>query len=135
MRWKSRILQYAPIARTVYFGLYRLAVRARCWYADKKLLPADRTSDPIPPAILRFRIGETTDLSSFFAIGHNTLKSLEAALASVSRPIDSFQSILDFGCGCGRTLIWLAKQYPQLNLYGTDVDKAAIAWCNTHISS
>jgi SAM-dependent methyltransferase len=39
------------------------------------------------------------------------------------------ERVLDFGCGCGRTLRWLAESYPATQFYGVDVDADAIAWC------
>jgi cyclopropane fatty-acyl-phospholipid synthase-like methyltransferase len=43
--------------------------------------------------------------------------------------IDSFGRILDFGCGCGRTLQWLTASVRGAELHGTDIDGEAIAWC------
>jgi SAM-dependent methyltransferase len=41
--------------------------------------------------------------------------------------------VLDFGCGCARTLRWLKEIYPATKFYGADVDGEAIAWCVRHI--
>jgi ubiquinone/menaquinone biosynthesis C-methylase UbiE len=41
--------------------------------------------------------------------------------------------VLDFGCGCGRTIIWLMRDYPDVEFHGTDVDFEAIEWCRTHL--
>jgi SAM-dependent methyltransferase len=123
-----------PAARAIYFGLYRFAVKARCWYLDRRQqLAADHDSSLIPPALLRFRVGETTSLSRFLAVGEGTAKSIESALESLGRSFGDFQSILDFGCGCGRTLIWFAKRFPGKTLHGTDVDSASIEWCRAHL--
>ncbi len=42
--------------------------------------------------------------------------------------------MLDLGCGCGRTLLWLAPRYPEVMWHGCDVDAEAIAWCQRNIS-
>jgi cyclopropane fatty-acyl-phospholipid synthase-like methyltransferase len=41
--------------------------------------------------------------------------------------------VLDFGCGCGRTIIWLTHEYPEVEFHGSDVDSEAIEWCRTHL--
>ena len=42
-------------------------------------------------------------------------------------------AVLDFGCGCGRTLQVLARYAAQVSLYGADVDADAIAWCHAQL--
>jgi len=39
------------------------------------------------------------------------------------------ERVLDFGCGCGRTLRWLMESYPATHFYGADVYADAIDWC------
>jgi SAM-dependent methyltransferase len=51
----------------------------------------------------------------------------------VDRDINSFDRILDFGCGCGRTLLWLAPWAERTELDGTDIDRDAISWCRGSI--
>ncbi|NJN67669.1 MAG: class I SAM-dependent methyltransferase [Chloroflexaceae bacterium] len=99
---------------------------------------------PLPPAHLRARIGSATSIGSFLSIGKTTCQHLEQALEPIGTSLGSFRSILDFGCGCGRTLVWLAN-WPdgsqhqheirdrRVRLVGTDVDTAAIAWCRRHL--
>jgi SAM-dependent methyltransferase len=41
--------------------------------------------------------------------------------------------IMDFGCGCGRILQVFARYTDTCQLYGADVDKQAIRWCNQHL--
>ncbi len=45
------------------------------------------------------------------------------------------QRVLDFGCGCGRTLRWLMERYPKTQFYGADVDGDAIGWCSGSLSN
>jgi methylase of polypeptide subunit release factors len=49
------------------------------------------------------------------------------------RTLDSFESILDFGCGCGRMLLWLPELGRKRALHGTDIDADAIDWCREHL--
>jgi cyclopropane fatty-acyl-phospholipid synthase-like methyltransferase len=90
---------------------------------------------PIPSAALRFRVHGDLDAESFLETGRQCSDDIRAALADVGREIDSFERILDFGCGCGRTLQWLAAKARRGSLYGTDIDEEAIAWCRASIES
>lgn len=101
---------------------------------------------PLPPAHLRARIGSATSIGSFLAIGKTTCQNMSDALECIGKPLHSFRSILDFGCGCGRTLVWVARWHqeqqgtdqhapgtPRMLLAGTDIDASAIAWCCRHL--
>lgn len=129
-------MRLRPLARSIYYWSYRQGVLAHCRYMDWRLSRADAgEASPIPPAILRFRVGETTGIGSFVTVGRDTAKAIEAALESIDRPFESFESILDFGCGCGRTLIWFLRGFPGKRLCGSDVDALSIDWCRTHLKS
>ena len=65
--------------------------------------------------------------------GRQSVRELERTLAIIDRSLDSFESILDFGCGCGRMLLWLEEIGRTRSLHGTDIDKEAIAWCRAHL--
>ena len=45
------------------------------------------------------------------------------------------ERVLDFGCGCGRTLRWLMKSHPATHFVGADVDADAIDWCVRNLHS
>jgi SAM-dependent methyltransferase len=51
----------------------------------------------------------------------------------VGRALDSFEAILDFGCGCGRMLLWMEELGLKRALQGTDIDAEAIEWCREHV--
>jgi SAM-dependent methyltransferase len=46
-------------------------------------------------------------------------------------PLDGNESILDFGCGCGR----VTRYWADFNgsVAGSDVNRKAIAWCREHL--
>ena len=43
------------------------------------------------------------------------------------------RTVLDFGCGCGRTLQWWLRQPHPPELYGTDVDAETVAWVKANL--
>jgi SAM-dependent methyltransferase len=85
---------------------------------------------PIPPRRLRARVGGAS-ISQYVAAGDRCARALYAALEAIGRPMTSFRHILDFGCGCGRTLQHLHRRVPG-ELIGCDVDHEAIAWMKDH---
>jgi SAM-dependent methyltransferase len=56
-----------------------------------------------------------------------------AGLQRIGRSPDSFEAVLDFGCGCGRVLRWLKPEFTSARMFGTDIDRAAVAWCGEHL--
>jgi SAM-dependent methyltransferase len=89
---------------------------------------------PVPPEHLICRACGPTDnpTESFLTIGRKCSDDVRAALWKVGRMWGSFQQVLDFGCGCGRTLRWLAYRCPTMKLSGCDVDAKSIDWCQQH---
>jgi SAM-dependent methyltransferase len=88
---------------------------------------------PDPGARLISRVAGGPDRAAFFQSGRDSVRELERTLAIAGRSLDSFESILDFGCGCGRMLLWMEHIGARSALYGTDIDGEAIAWCRAHI--
>jgi SAM-dependent methyltransferase len=91
------------------------------------------TAFAAPPAGLRFRVHGDLDLESFLETGKQCAGDIRRALEHVDRDIGSFEIVLDFGCGCGRTLRWLAPWAEKSELHGTDIDRDAISWCQRSI--
>lgn len=79
---------------------------------------------PLPPRELRLHVGTRTTAANYWAQG----------LSSSSRVMQYFgesptDPILDWGCGCGRTLRWLLGHEPWREQYrGCDVDGPAVKW-------
>ena len=98
---------------------------------DKKLY--EETSMPkFPPANLRYRVHGNPFIESYATISKDQKMSLESILSKIDKNISSFQNILDFGCGCGRTLISF-KDDDSCNFFGTDIDEEAIRWCQNNL--
>ena len=89
---------------------------------------------PVPPENLRYLIsGERNNSSeSFLAMGKHCAQRLVHALAQSGTDINKFSAILDFGCGCGRTI----RQFHYLDsgtLDGTDYNPKLIRWCRRNL--
>ncbi len=96
-------------------------------------LPAEALALPDPGEELISRVAGGGDRTSFYASGRQSVRELERTLSTVERPLDSFDAVLDFGCGCGRMLLWMKELGARCALHGTDIDAEAIAWCREHI--
>lgn len=96
-------------------------------------MPAEAANMPDPGNDLIARVVGGPDHTWFYWTGRESVREIERALAIADRSLDSFQSILDFGCGCGRMLLWMEELGRTRALHGTDIDAEAIAWCREHI--
>jgi SAM-dependent methyltransferase len=111
---------------------YRRVRRDYTGLWDRRAIAASGV-DMLPPAHLRDRVHGVPDIERFLAAGRRSKQRLERVLLEAGRPLASFPRILDFGCGCGRTLRWLEPLRETCELHGTDVDREAIAWCAAQI--
>jgi SAM-dependent methyltransferase len=96
-------------------------------------MPAEALSMPAPPDHLIARVGGAIDRTTFFWTGRDSVLELERTLATLNRSLASFESVLDFGCGCGRMLLWMEEVGRLGALHATDVDREAVGWCRQHI--
>jgi SAM-dependent methyltransferase len=124
------------LARPAYHAAFRVGLSLQCLYLDlftPRKVAVGGTYEPVPPALLRFRVSETASLSVFLTVGERTAHDIIANLATLGMPLEGCGTVLDFGCGCGRTLRWLTKASPKTRFHGADVDAEAIAWCRDHL--
>jgi len=85
---------------------------------------------PIPPPDLAARIGGTYEQYRVIGAGHREI--LEELL-----PEDwSFvgKTVLDFGCGTGRTLAAFAEKTGETEFWGCDIHEPSIEWAQQHLS-
>jgi SAM-dependent methyltransferase len=97
------------------------------------MMPPEALSMPTPSGELIARVAVGPDVPAFFWSGRESVRELRRTLALVHRSLDSFASILDFGCGCGRMLLWLKELGQSSRLHGTDIDGDAIKWCRENL--
>jgi cyclopropane fatty-acyl-phospholipid synthase-like methyltransferase len=112
----------------------RSGINFLIWHNDRKVKKSKKEGEEIlfPPAKLRFRVHGSPFIESYIGMGEEQKKDLELCLAKIGKNFSSFPNILDFGCGCGRTLTSF-KDNHQCNFFGTDIDEEAIRWCQNNL--
>ena len=124
----------ARLLPAAVFAYRRVFLRALAGVNDARDRRRLDTEIPMPPASLRARVHTLPDAKSFLEVGRRCVADLEEALARADgRPMESFANLLDFGCGCGRTLRWLDRLAPRTYLAGTDIDRECVSWCAEHL--
>jgi SAM-dependent methyltransferase len=106
------------------------------WLLFRHVDAKDRASGAainLPPAELRYRVSSSPDAQNFINIGKKCAADIQSAMRKVGCELTQFDRVLDFGCGCGRTLVHLKDLAPQAKFDGTDIDEAAISWCKEHL--
>jgi len=88
---------------------------------------------PVPPRHLIKRVHGLDRVDLFLRSGRQSVRDLRTILSEVGRDLDKFERVLDFGCGCARTIRWLLEMPESASLFGTDIDPEAIEWCQNSI--
>lgn len=88
---------------------------------------------PVPPPKLIHLVAGTMDVAWYLEGGRMAADSMCEILARNGRPLSSFQSILDFGCGVGRVIRHLPKSGGSV-IQGCDYNSELIAWCRRHLT-
>ena len=89
---------------------------------------------PLPPPALQVEVlGRETTLPDFLYGGYMVARGVQDALRLAGRPLETFASVLDFGCGCGRVLRWFQDLAPAARLHGADVSARAVEWNRVHM--
>jgi len=96
-------------------------------------LPPEAATMPDPGDELVSRVVGGAGRAWFYWTGRESVRELERTLRIVGRTLESFESIVDFGCGCGRMLLWMEQLGRKRALHGTDIDAEAIGWCREHV--
>ena len=122
------------LLRPLYHRAFRSQLQARFWLADRifeKSLPGL----PLPPALLRYRVSESLSAEMFLRVGEACARHIDEQVRTMGTSLADLERVLDFGCGCGRTLRWLMESYPATHFVGADVDVDAIEWCVRNLHS
>lgn len=86
-----------------------------------------------PPKHLQVRVVGKYN-QHFISDGMSFYPVLNRLLRPTGKELKDFQTILDFGCGCGRAIRGLATLLPDSKIHGTDIDGEAIAWLKNNYS-
>jgi SAM-dependent methyltransferase len=124
LRLLGRTRLLAPTYRT-----YERVRAARLPHAPE---PASPDGLPLPPPHLIVRVAGTPDLDWFLESGRLAARSIGEALERAGTGIERMDSVLDFGCGCGRVVRHWARF--DLRVSGSDLSGAAIDWCRENLS-
>lgn len=94
---------------------------------------AGKLTIKLPPAELRALVGNTPDLSEYMMVGSRTANTVVQVLRGQGYALESFQNVLDFACGCGRTLNFIRMYVSPDRLYGCDYDQQLVTWCQREL--
>lgn len=119
-----------PVAFVVWRTVRELS--PRLLLQNRRLRRRQQNRIPIPPGHLIFSATGTRDVSWFLDSGVATAGAFRDGLDSVGRPLESFESVFELGCGCGRVLRqWLDVEGPRFQ--ASDYNPAGVEWCHDNI--
>jgi SAM-dependent methyltransferase len=88
---------------------------------------------PVPPMPLIARAHAGNTQNQYLVEGYSNFVKLEQALKrTTGKVFGDFETILDFGCGCGRVTRHLAAR-GRGRTVGVDIDGEAIEWCRASL--
>lgn len=86
----------------------------------------------IPPEHLQIRVTGAA-AGQFHTAGAKVAEQIAGLLERAERPLQSFNRILDFGCGPGRVISSIKDMHPTAKLSGSDIDAEAIEWAQQNL--
>src|SRR5436305_15224404 len=114
-----RLLQRAGLSGPA-FRIYERLVAV----GPQRVTPTDGVA--LPPRRLMVRVAGTADADWFLRSGRAGYDAIAAHV-----PLAETQSVLDFGCGCGRVTRYWSDFHGQVA--GSDVDAPAVEWCRANL--
>jgi SAM-dependent methyltransferase len=90
------------------------------------------TGPAFPPGTLIEAVAGAPLVSWFHAMGKRGADCITDVLRQNGLEMETFDAMLDFGCGCGRvTRHW--SRLPHVQVHGTDYNPELVAWCRQHL--
>jgi len=88
----------------------------------------------LPPMHLRIKVHGSLDSKSFLDVGQRIKNDLDNILQKITqnKKLENFENVLDFGCGCGRVLLWVNNK-EKTKFFGTDINKTDVSYCKENI--
>lgn len=131
----KQFLRSIPIVYKCYgfmqFIWYNVALKLTELSEKSPVVDEDGLKYPSPT--LRWRVHGAFDLASFIRVGQRDCQDICSILEKNNLSIGGFNSLLEFGCGCGRVLRHIRKLSANAEIFGTDIDPEGIAWCQDNI--
>ena len=104
------------------------------WHGQMEYPQVATLVDATPPQELRDRVaGGGVSAQEFYRGGLVDWRRLEQSLRVGGYDFSRRGSVLDLGCGCGRTLRFFGVYDTTTAFHGADIDEEALAWCRRHI--
>jgi SAM-dependent methyltransferase len=89
---------------------------------------------PVPPQELRFLVGgPNLSVPEFLEMGGLCARRIEESLSRHGGDMRTFEAVLDFGSGCGRTIRHFAH-LENARLHGTDYNPVLVEWCRRNLT-
>ena len=133
-----RLWRFLPRpVQLVLIGMLQRNNRLYRWLMFRHVAAKDQlqgTHTHLPPPRLRYRVSASPDAEAFVEVGKRCAADIQSALQKVGCELGSFPRILDFGCGCGRTLVHVRSMATGAQFDGTDIDVEAIEWCKQNLN-
>ncbi len=120
------------LARTPLIGP---AVRLReMWraYTAPRGPQTDANGAPVPGRFLRVLVVGHADADNFLSEGARAIAFFDDMLAQAGGSFAQAETVLDFGCGCGRLARHLRAR-TQAQIIGRDISAPAVRWCARHL--
>jgi SAM-dependent methyltransferase len=131
------LLRSNPVAYKAHgivkYGLFRANLLLTEW-RDRNA-PKAEGDLPIPPAMLRYRVGGSFDREVFLGIGAGCAVDLQKLAVLGGKDLVHCGPVLDFACGCGRVIRHFKDHAPGFQWHGSDIDPEAIKWCRENLGS
>jgi SAM-dependent methyltransferase len=110
---------------------YELTLAARSQIGMRS--PARAGDLPLPPAQLRVQVGpDHADSRFFLRTGQEHADLIRAILREGGASVEALNTMLDWGCGCGRILRHWAD-LPRTQIYGCDLNRRMVDWCQANL--
>ena len=121
----------------LYGGLWKLRGQLRAF--DPRTLAANRrwrrSHDPstaVPPPRLIFEVVHNYDIRGFINGGRERAETIDHVLSESGFELRDSESVLDFGCGCGRVIRHM-RERTAAQLSGSDLNPRLIEWCRENL--
>lgn len=84
---------------------------------------------PVPPSH-NIRTTSSKTIRHYYESGIKTMLPISISAIYEGIDLDGCPKILDFGCGAGRQILQWSRMYPNIDIYGCDVDDDVIRYIN-----